>query len=308
MFMFNVNRQAVLTVVTLSIVTVLFGMVGMVQAEVVQPYANDSDTALLYHLNETTGSYSSNASDHFIDDSSGSGQHMRTMTGNSTNSPFQGVSGPNGLGAAATISSTKRMFRVDAAAVTVLDTETFTIEAWIRNPGVSFDGVFRADGDEGGSYPLLQFGVKDDDKLMLGVRDSAGNYDALTSTVALSFVTDRWYHVAVTYNGDGTGNDSQVKFYCDPVTDLGASSRAGTQLGSTITSDDLLDFTTTGNIYVGDWNCAHCLDGDIDEVRYSNVVRDTFNLAAVPEPGSLSLLAAGGFAALLMLYRRRRKV
>ncbi len=311
MFMFKVNRQAVLTIVTLSIVTVLFGMVGMVQAEIVQPYANDSDTALLYHLNETTYQVSTSTTDYFIDDSS-SNKHLRTTKidvdgSDAAGSPFQGVSGPNGLGVAANITSARRMLRVGEALPT-LSTTTFTIEAWIRNPGLNGDGIFRVNDDPTGSCPLVQFQILADSKLKLIARDSDNGVLGVNSTQAVTFSADTWYHLAVTYDNNGlaTDNDSTVEFFCDPVTSLGASSRAGTKLGDTIESlKDLKAFAaSTGQIWAGEGGGN--LDGDIDEVRYSNVVRDTFNLA-VPEPGSVVLLLSGLLAMALVLYRRKRR-
>jgi hypothetical protein len=270
----------------------------------VLPYVNnDPDTAVLYHFNEATGLHSRSPGTNFIGDGSGNGQLLRTnydtanpgsTTSNPAISPFDGVRGPAGLGTAMTeIPAQQRAYRVGNADMSVFDTETFTIEAWIRNPTpATYGGVLRVDDNSTG---LLQFGTDgNNDQLRLAGFFSGGFREYL-STETITFAPDTWYHVAVTYDGDGTGNDSVVKFYFDSEYGLGDPTRPGTQLGNTLVGvEDAVPFAAgLGDIWIGEWQAAYYLNGDIDEVRWSNVVRTEFNLAMVPEPSALALLGLG---------------
>ena len=292
----------------------------------VAPYANnDPDTFLLYHLNEATGLHSGGGGDFFIADASGRNQHLRTNydtnnpgsnTSDPTRSPFDGVAGPPGLGGAATSNTSsgynQRMYRIGSADMNGINTETFTLEAWVRNPVPdAYAGIFRV-GD--GANGLIQFGTNiNGDRLRLaGFFDNAQGsrqFREYVSTETVTFEPDVWYHVAVTYDNQGgaTPDDSLINFYFDSIDDIGGQpTRPGTQLGDTLTVVfDVWPFasTTSGEVRVGEWNNDQHFNGDLAEVRWSNVVRSEFNLA-VPEPAAwLLLLSALGCG---LLARRRR--
>lgn len=268
-------------------------------------YSNDADTAALYHLDEATGTYSANTGDYVIADSSSNSQDLRTNAV-AAGTPFLGVTGPAGLGTAMTQTSSRRAYRVDNVNGSLFNTQTFTIEAWIRNPTLGgYPTIFRV--DDVGQGEAVNFSLDNNattPTLRIGFFNSAGTWTAYTSTATVSLDTDTWYHVAVTYSGDGTGNDSSLEFFFDSENDLGASTRGGTKLGTTVVADDITALTSTGSdIWLGESAANAHLGGNIDEVRWSNTVRTEFNLAAVPEPSSAALIGLGGLALIL----RRRK-
>lgn len=301
------KTTAVAIVATLALAVVMIGA-PPAAGGTITPYATDSDTAVLYHLDEATGTCNPTPS-HPVVDSSGNGQNLLTID---SVSPFDGVNGPSGLGTSMTSDgpNSKRAYRLGNADLDGLfNTETFTIEAWIRNPSdAAYTSFFRIDRSPGVSN-MIHFGLDTDvDQLRFAFLDG-GNWSIFVSTVTLAFEEDTWHHVAVTYDnkGGGTANDSEVKFFFDSENDLGSSgTRPGTQLGDTITNvKDVFSFGGDGDIWVAELEGGNFLNGDIDEVRYSNVVRSDFNLA-VPEPGTVVLLLSGLLVMALVAWRRKK--
>ncbi len=287
---------------------------AMAPTHSVVPYAdNEAGTALLYHLDEPTGRHSMSPGTTFIADTSGNGQDLRTnydtsnpgsTTSNPGLSPFDGIASVNGLGKAMTHTVSQRAYRVNNANTSIINEDTFTIEAWIRPDTVSSHrGILRVDDDGAG---LIQFGLFDSKLRIAGF--TTGGFQQILSTVVYPFQADQWYHVAVTY--DDAANE--VTFFVDPETNIGSpATRAATQLGSTIaTGIDWRAFDAAGDIWVGEYEEAWHFLGDIDEVRWSNVVRDAFNLSAeaavIPEPATMCALGMA-IAGLGGYIRKRRR-
>jgi hypothetical protein len=267
----------------------------------VMPYTSDSDTAVLYHLDESTGSISNSA---YIDDASSNALDLKgtTNTASATKtSPFQGISGPQGLGTAATITDDTDLTFVESngGISDALNFETFTIEAWVRNPRSGNGTIFYV--QDNGQNQRLFFRLNTT-TAGSSVQLIFNNADTSTSTTVQSTRTvlaeDQWYHIAATYddNGTTTANDSTVKLYLTPF----SSSDAVLVQTQTSVADvrDLND--SNERLELGSTFGLNPLGGNLDEVRYSNVVRESFNL--VPEPGSLALI---GLGSLLILARRR---
>lgn len=262
----------------------------------IMPYTADSDTAALYHLNNATGDFSTSS---YISDSSANGLDLRSPTGGS--SPFLGVAGPDGLDTAATFTpATTRAFRFgDNTLNSKLEFDQFTIEGWVRNPTGLNPAIFYLQ-DQGASQRVF-FRLNQNASgaaVQLVFNNASTGTTALTSATRTVLAADTWYHVAVTYDDQGatTANDSIVNFYLTPVT-----SETRVSVGGATTVADLKALGATGQLLeIGGSGGNNELGGNLDELRYSNTVRDSFNL--IPEPGSMTLI---GLGALAILRRRR---
>ena len=290
----------------------LGGLVGLllclaaasVQAAIT-PYTPDANTAVLYHLDEATGTASTGPTDYVVVDATGN-VPLRTDLA----SPFDGTNGPDELATAMTSwTSWKRAYRDSGADTSVFSTTQFTVEAWVRDPGTLGGGlgtdvntIFRvaAAGD-------IQFAVEDvsdEKKLRLKYNRSGGTTTLYSNTV--TFDSEAWYHAAVTYddNGAGTPDDSTVTFYLTAE----ASYHSGLQpAGQATGAEDLEGLTGSGLVSVGETFGADNFDGYLDEVRYLNGVRS--GGGPIPEPGAtvfVGLLALSlSKRALLAAHRRR---
>jgi hypothetical protein len=263
----------------------------------ITPYTPDAQTAVLYHLDEATGAYSTGS---YIDDSSANNLDLRSPSGDS--SPFLGVAGPSGLGTAATLTTdTTRAFRFGSDDIgDNLSFDQFTIEAWVRNPSGTNPAVFYV--QDSGAAQRVFFRLNQTTAgaaVQLVYNNATTGTTTLTSSTRTVLAPDAWYHVAVTYDdqGDTAAGDSVVTFYLTPET---SSDRV--EVGSFTGRADLKPLSGSGELLeIGGSGGNNELGGDLDEVRYSNVVRDSFNL--IPEPGSLALVSLGA----LMLVRRRQR-
>ncbi len=262
------------------------------QAGVV-PYTPDADTVVLYHFDEPAGSVTAvDAAGNF------------DVTASS--SPFADNPSLPGLGnSGGTFQSPSNLLSsgvLSQAQVDLFDTETFTIEAWVKDINLDFvpAGAFQY-RDGGNSRVGLRF---DGGRIALGIeRKDGGGFEKIETSTPLSWQEDTWYHVAVTYDGDGTGNDSIVNFYrTGPDDPLYVANLIETVTGA----PDLMPLTGGNSLHIGgnDGSSSRMFGDYIDELRYSNVVRDEFNVF-VPEPSS-ALLALLGAGLLGCISTRRR--
>lgn len=264
------------------------------------PYTADADTAALYQFDNTTGEISTGS---YITDSSSNGLDLRSNSGDTALSPFEGVAGPTGLGTAATFASTNaRAFRFGPNDIgSSLSFDTFTIEAWVRNPTGTNPTIFYTQDAGQSQRVFFRLNTNASGSAVQLIYNNAGTgTTSLTSATRTQLATDTWYHVAVTYDdlGSATADDSVVEFFLTPF-----SSPTAISVGSVSGVADLKALSGSSELLeVGSAGGNNELNGDLDSLRYSNVVRDSFNL--IPEPGSLSLIALGG--ALLVRRSTRR--
>jgi hypothetical protein len=273
------------------------------QASII-PYSPDAQTALLLHFDEAVGATSAA-------DVSGNGLDLTAAT-----SPFSGAPGPTGLGGAGTFTEgvgARHLTRTPSVGeLALFSTTAFTIEAWVRNPDQAnsggtddHDGIFQLRNSNLNRVELtiLDFanGANRGRLRLAFNRQDNGNF-AFADTPVLTWERDVWYHVAVTYDSHtGAANDSIVRYFVDRADDFdGVPNLVHTVPGVS----DLAPLTSGAVLRVGGFDGIdnRSFGGQVDELRYSNVVRDTFHLAVVPEPSTLSLLVAGAG-----LLRRRHR-
>ncbi len=269
------------------------------------PYATTSTdpqypTAVLYHM-DGNGL-----------DSSGNGLHL-TRHGGASHDVW--VDGPTGLDlATGPINSVSRVLHkgsLSTAEVGVFDTETFTIEAWVRNPtlGVGVDQmpVFYYRHGTNSRLDLIVTAANRLELRMLNAVTSA--YTTYATTSPVMFEEDAWYHLAVTYdnNGGATDHDSTLRFYLTSLDDFSGQATLVQEISDVV---DIKALTAGGNLIIGgaDYMASRLFGGDIDQFRYVNraLAPHEFNLAMpVPEPGAamLAFFALVGFGAC----RRRQR-
>jgi len=116
------------------------------------------------------------------------------------------------------------------------------------------------------------------------------------SSIALS--TSTWYHIAVTYDGNETGNTNRAKIYVDGVN---VTTTGGGTINSTTTA-------STGSFNIGRWDIStgRFLDGKADEVSIwnttlsSDAVTEIYNSGA---PNDLESLTNASSSNLVAWYK-----
>ncbi len=179
----------------------------------------------------------------------------------------------------------------------------FTIEGFV-NFGSTLEGVETivgktesaagAEGFRDGFYLNKFFGGE----FRLEVATVGGNYLVLDSIAAgLTAQTNTWYHVAAV--GDSVAGT--LTLYVDGVA---VSSLTGFD-GLYVADPSVNSTWLLGASSILDGSIVDQLNGNLDEVRFSNVALDPSQfLNAVPEPSSIALLVA---AALGFFFIRRRR-
>ncbi|MBI1367027.1 MAG: hypothetical protein GC162_00085 [Planctomycetes bacterium] len=273
------------------------------QAAQVDPYVTNANTVVLYHLDSGTGTNTTA-------DASGNGL---TLTSNASFSPFAGVSGPTGLGTAGTFPKTNGGYQLTRTLTTpelsLFDTTHFTIEAWVRNPDLVTTGDHNGVLAYRGATGRFQFTVLGPSsgasagRLRLDYnKASDGSFYGSAASSALTWETDVWYHVVVTYDANtAAANDSIITYYRNAFGDPDAPLL---MVGQLTNQPDIKPLDLGGSLNLGGFesNPTRSFGGNIDEVRYSNAVLSTFNLT-VPTPAALP----AGLAMMGMMMMRRRK-
>lgn len=190
--------------------------------------------------------------------------------------------GPDGLGAALKTGGVRTSALLDEKADSSrFSTKSFTIEAWIRwsEPRAGYNGIFRIDdglasGKIRRSLVQLIYNGKTKQFELGSIGAKSGTYQVAKSA-ELDLAANGWVHVAVTFD-NGT-----VQFYADPDTKRDyLASRPGTPLGGPVAAGEIrpLEPDGKGQIAVGGFANVGPFGGAIDEVRWSNGIRQQFSL------------------------------
>jgi len=286
------------------VVSLLVVLVSARAGAAITPYASDPDTAVLYHLDEAIGTASSGLDPYPVID-----ETSNVPLGTDVTSPFEEVDSPDDLGTAVTsYADWQRTFREGGLnAKDFFNTEQFTIEAWIRDPGTlpgadtGVNTIFSVFNAGEIRFAVVEDGAEKRLSLLHNRPGGAGDVEYLSDDNAVTFENNTWYHAAVTYddNGPSVADDGTVMLYFTPESSFSSGFQ---QVGFHIGADDLeeLDDNDNGHVAIGERFGSHNFNGYIDEVRYSNVVR-AFG-AVIPEPGG-----AGAFGLMVLAFRRRRR-
>jgi len=180
------------------------------------------------------------------------------LSGNSNNGKLTSmdpatdwVDSKSGLGTALDFDGTDY---VDTTSATGVDTTTITISAWVYQTVLGTD---RAVTIGSGATDHYSLGIVGGNR---GVFNSEWTTGQKWETAAGTLTQDRWYHLAVTYDGSNVNNDA--KWYIDGIFSPNVSD-LGTGSGTRVTGSNAVRIGSRLGTS-GEW------DGKIDEVRIYN--------------------------------------
>ncbi|MDA3874934.1 MAG: BNR-4 repeat-containing protein, partial [Kiritimatiellae bacterium] len=261
----------------------------------VVPYTSEADTLALYHFDESSGALVNSQGNTSLNLSDTGGASGRD--GNSANGSGYGLSSFPGFDSAFNVLDSgdggyhSSSSSVGGGAITAGNVAQsalqgasgeFTYEAVIKLGNISSSDeqvIISHDGAESSRGFLLKV-----NNGQLGFYDgSSTTWAAIPTSGAHSFVTDEWFHVAVTYTG-AAGQSDNLKLYW---TRLDSSATEAHLIGTGVLAADLSGAvsnklgvgTTTRNPFRFEIDA-------IDEVRISRVARsaDDFIFVELPDP------------------------
>ena len=233
------------------------------------PYSTEPNTALLYHLDETSGTVA--------DDAAGT---RNATYGSAVTHPASQHRFVNAAQATGSI-TTGRIVYVDSAGTSsfLYPAADFTIEAWVKhagsNPTNSFQTIAAA-------APTGQLGKRDwaisvsnDGKLIFSTHNDGQTGDFTLQSAVLTWDPNTWYHVAMVVDDWGVGGN--VKLYRTP---------AGTTTPTKVADANMAlltghSHTANRELSIGNYNIdsgKRYWTGRIDEVRFSTVARSESDL------------------------------
>lgn len=302
-------------IVSLIAIAIAAATVSSSQAAITGPYTADANTLMLYHLDEASGAFDNlgtTGSSFDLDDNGGATGRDAIGSGGLGDTAFSGfgssfnaLDSGDGTYHGSTVTDGGGAFGTGVpAGPTQANYQgadgAFTWEAMVRTSTLSGQQIIIArDTSTGTRGP--NFFINGD----LNFGDPAGpdgTLDvAIPNTGDHAFVADEWFHVAVAYDGN-EGVAGNLSFYWTRVAEqFGEANLIGTE---TITAD--VGTGSEGSHYVGGYSRGAFrleLKGSIDEVRISDVARQSNEFIFVPTPAALP----AGLALIGLLATRRQR-
>lgn len=287
---------------TLALLLAYFGGLRTSDAII---HASDTDTIALYHFDETTP------------DGFASGRDFEDAGFNGFDAfgfdiaPGQIILGQSalaGLGNALhMVGPTNAPEKRNAVTAVVDDNAwaggSFTLEAWIKNPGSLANADFttgRLIAQQRDSAIAWTFGLNPNGGFRLFGNTAGG---VAHSTAGLTWENDLWYYVALVADTAGSGaglGEARYSFY-RATNGATALTLVDSIIGNAATNVSASNFRIAGETAAS----TRTFHGFIDEVHYSGVARsEQYLLAHVPEPTHAMLIAFG--SVLFLGWRRKR--
>ena len=274
------------------------------RADIIGPYTADANTLHLYHFDEGAGAGT-------VADSVSSGARMLTASGGT-----QGAAAFSGFGSAydlGTVPSTNGAYDTPTAQSLWQGADgAFTYEGIIKTEIIAVingdeQHVFTRDID-GRAFQFRVSNASGGPGELRFVKIGGGIEQfpiTIPTTGDHAWAADKWFHVAVTYNGSENTADN-LKLYW---TVADAAVTEANEIGSLMMTADIPAATTSGTT-AGNRSNNEMMRGLIDELRVSSIARGAGDFVfgqgqapqPVPEPAGLGLI---GLAALGLRRKRR---
>ena len=279
----------------------LLGLVSLLmtvciaQAGVVQPYTTDAHTLHLWHLDGVSNALSDSAGSVGLYNWGTKGTFAVNSVGN-LNKAYQSTSGitNSDLQANGNISWNSTMMGATGA---------FTWEMVLRPDTAATANTGNQMLLAGASQIQLKLNYAASGLFLALYNNTQGTLlntrlDAPMTLGANSYATNEWFHLAVAY--DGT---SQAKVYW---TAIGTNYTGTANLLATVNMADLSLTDTTLSFGGVANNAGSTFKGAIDEIRISDIARNSSEFLAIPEPATLSLFMISGSCLFIARKHLRR--
>lgn len=281
------------------------------RALIVGPYTPDANTVQLWSFDEAAGSSS-------ISNDVGTGKDLVTADiGDQSHTPITSLTGGSGFSgygnaidltaggaSAGVIHGPSQNAKLTPADLGIDD--AFTLEAMVNMSSITSGQQEIISMEDDANNRVFQFVISSGGNLdftpINGPSVTNGSFAIPNSGEADAFAADEWFHVAVTYNGNG-GVADNLNFYW---TRVDGSRTEANLIGSGTLSGDLANNSrfVIGNEGRDAGN--EKLGGLIDEVRLSDVARGEDEMIfAIPEPSTLVLASLAAIAGAVALRRRK---
>jgi hypothetical protein len=278
---------------TLSKVTLVAGLAALTAQGAVVPYSSDANTLHLYHADDATTPLADSAGSLPLYDWGSRGTFGVDSVAGLSKAYESSTTLNSDLQSIGDIGWTNELMGTDGA---------FTWDMALRpdeaaNSGAGIQMLMQNSSNQ--MQLKLNYAASGDLFLTMwdGVNSATLFYLQLdTATLGGNeYAANEWFHLGVTYDGTSAGKVYWTKL----------------DAGYTGTANELASFSMSDMVpadnYLGIGGIANLggsvFNGAIDEIRISDIARDSNEFMAIPEPGTLGLVISAGIG--LLGIRRR---